>query len=709
MRRFLWLLLLAAQLPAQPFFPVSVWYGGGKARAPMVSRNPAAEREEWRKDLKQIRELGFNTVRLWVDWASSEPRRGEFHFEQAEQMLDLAEEAGLKAIIQIYTDSAPEWLGARYGDASFVTHTGMRIGSQAAPGYCLDHPGVRADVARFITALAERVKNRRAFYAWDLWSEPHIVNWVWMNYPVEFCYCPYTQGSFRDWLKNRYGSLDKLNASWYRTFEDWGQVEAPRYGTILSYTDFMDWKAFIGDKVQGDLKLRADAVRQARADYITTSHSDVPGVLTSPLNGWGNGDDWQMFNPISFYGTSLYPKHASSTAPWAPERFAMALEGTWSASRGRGFYVGELQAGQGATGVKVAEPVTGADLKLWALTAIAYGARAINYYAYYPMNSGYESNGYGMIELDGKITPRAREAGQLARAIQEHAGLILGAKPRAAEVAIVYNPLAYLAGGNTVAPGQRVREALQTHFKAFWERSIPVEFLHVDDVIAGRTSPYKIIFLPYPLMLPAAAADKLRDFVAAGGTLVSEARPAWNDERGFAHLRIPGAGLDAVFGAREALLRSPQSTEFTYRGEHVTGNVFEEHLEPYAGTEVLATFAGGQPAMTKAHYQKGSAVLIGTFLAPGQASTGRFLAALAEDAGVRLPVPVSNPAVEARILEGNGYRLLFLLNSSEKSQAVKVTLPGPGRDLLTGRQTGGAWEGTVEARGAVWLELRENK
>lgn len=699
-------LLLSAPLLAQDLFPVSVWYGGGKARAPMVSRDPAAEREEWRKDLRQIRELGFNTVRMWVDWATSEPRRGEFRFDQVDQMLELAEQAGLRVIIQMYTDSAPEWLGARYADASFVTHTGMRIGSQAAPGYCLDHPGVRSDLSRFVTALAARAKNSKAFYAWDLWSEPHIVNWVWMNYPVDFCYCQHTQARLREWLKSRYGTLEKLNASWYRTFEDWSQVEAPRYGTILSYTDLMDWKAFIADKIEGDLKLRADAVRRARADFITTSHSDVPGVLTSPLSGWGNGDDWQMFRPVNYYGTSLYPKHASSTAPWAPERLAMAMAGTWSASRGRGFYVGELQAGQGATGVKVAEPVTGNDLRLWALSAIAYGARAINYYAYYPMSSGYESNGYGMIELDGKITPRAREAGALAKAVHQNAPLILGAKPRAAEVAIVYNPLAYMTGGNTVAPGQRVREALQGHFKAFWERSIPAEFLHVDDVAAGRFAGYRIVFLPYPLMLPAAAAARLKDFVAAGGTLVSEARPAWNDERGFANLRIPGAGLDEVFGAREALLRSPESTEFTYAGEKVPGGVFEEHLEPYAGTEVLATFAGGQPAVTRARYGKGTAVLVGTFLAPGRPAAGRFLTALAEAAGVRPPLDPSNPAVDARTLVGPGYRLVFLLNPTDKPQPVKAALGSSGREVLSGRNVTGVWEGTVPARDAIWLELR---
>jgi beta-galactosidase len=61
----------APQRSPDPFVPIGVWYGGGTSRAPMVSRNPAAERDAWRRDLEAIRSLGFNSVKTWVDWASS--------------------------------------------------------------------------------------------------------------------------------------------------------------------------------------------------------------------------------------------------------------------------------------------------------------------------------------------------------------------------------------------------------------------------------------------------------------------------------------------------------------------------------------------------------------------------------------------------------------------------------------------------------------
>ncbi len=732
MVRLVLLLLLCATAQAQDFFPISVWYGGGKARAPMLVREPARERDAWRKDLQKIKSLGFNTVRMWADWASTEPQRGVYKLEYVDQMMDLAEEAGLRVIIQIYTDSAPEWLGKQYPDAAFITHLGMRIVSQASPGFCLDHPRVRDDVGRFISAVAERVAKRRAFYGWDLWSEPHIVNWVWMNFPVEFCWCPHTQAKFRDWLRGRHGSLEKLNAAWYRTFSTWDEVEAPRYGTILSYTDFMDWKAFVADKIESDLKHKADSVRRVRADFITTSHSDVPAVLTNPINGYGNGDDWHMYRAVDLYGTSLYPKHASSTAPWSAVQLAAAMDATFSASGGRGFYVGELQAGQGATGVRVADPVTGADLRLWALMSVAHGARAVNYYAFYPMNSGYESNGYGMIELDGTLTERSREAGRTAKVISENAALFLKSRPYAAEVGIVYNPLSYLTGGNTVGPGRNVRDSLMGIYRAFYERNIPAEFVHTDQFGAGNAAKalarYKTVILPYPLMLTSAAARGLREYVSAGGTLISEARPAWNDERGFANDRIPGAGLDEVFAAREAVLRSPESTEITLAsaaipgtagGDKFKGYGFEEHLQPGAGAEVLARFSGGEPAITSARFGKGRAVLIGSFVGigiekePGSAGA-RLLAGLAQQAGVKAPVELTGTLagarVEARVMEGNGYRLLFLLNHDQQQRSGRIALAQTGartgRDLFDGRTRALPLDFQLEPRGTMVLEIR---
>src|SRR6266550_4543162 len=80
----------APQRSPEPFVPIGVWYGGGTARAPMVVRDPAKEREAWKRDLAAIKALGFNSVKTWVDWASAEPERGHYRFDALNQLMSLA-------------------------------------------------------------------------------------------------------------------------------------------------------------------------------------------------------------------------------------------------------------------------------------------------------------------------------------------------------------------------------------------------------------------------------------------------------------------------------------------------------------------------------------------------------------------------------------------------------------------------------------------
>ncbi len=145
------------------FFPVAVWYGGGKARAPMIDRQARPKKEIWRKDVRQIKALGFNTVRAWIDWASGEPAEGRYDFETLDVLLELAEEEGLKLVLQVYMDSAPQWVGENFPDSLFVSSNGQAIRPESSPGYCRDHPGVRTADNAFYSALAHRARRSPAF------------------------------------------------------------------------------------------------------------------------------------------------------------------------------------------------------------------------------------------------------------------------------------------------------------------------------------------------------------------------------------------------------------------------------------------------------------------------------------------------------------------------------------------------------------------
>ncbi len=395
MSRALVFLLGMFPLFAADFLPMAVWYGGGKARAPMLEKNARAKKELWRKDVRQIKALGFNAIRTWIDWASGEPRQRQYDFENLDVILELAREEGLRVFLQVYMDSAPQWVGAKYPDSLFVSSNGQTVQPESSPGYCIDHPGVRSADLAFYQALAEHVRGNPAFAGWDLWSEPHVINWATPTYisNPEFCYCRNTVAKFRSWLRNKYGDLDRLNEAWYRRFDSWDQVEPSRLSTILSYADYIDWKMFIADKLGCDLHDRAAAVKAAAPTAIVTSHAAGVGLFASPHHWEGQSDDWTMAAQVDYYGTSFYPKHSAFVDRDSVWRAALLdFTRSFGFANGRGgFYIGELQGGFGTIALNVSPTVTPEDIRVWTWSAIARGAKGVNYYAWYPMSSGYES------------------------------------------------------------------------------------------------------------------------------------------------------------------------------------------------------------------------------------------------------------------------------------------------------------------------------
>jgi beta-galactosidase len=716
------------------FFPVSVWYAGGKARAPMLERYTPEKEGLWRKDLLQIKSLGFNTVRCWVEWTSNEAQEGMYDFSALEAVADLAGEVGLKLIVQVYIDSAPEWVGRKFPDAEFVASNGLPVRSQSSPGFCFDHPGVRAKILQFFSTAAKVLADKPAFYGWDLWSEPHIINWAEIYYLgdaeyLQFCYCPHTMARFREWLKKKYATLNRLNEAWYRTFREWEEVEPPRFGTILTYADYIDWKEFISDKLAEDLRMKADAVKKIVPDSVVTSHSAIPGLFSRP-NWNGTPDDRKMADAVDFYGVSIYPKHAWTIEPWpvffrsSGHDFARSMN--W---KNGGFYIGELQAGYGVFGMKLSLPVVGLDLRDWMWTAVGYGARAVNIYAYYPMSSGYESGGYGLVELDGKVTDRAIAAGLVARSITENMDLFLNSEPPESEIAILYNPLSHMVGGQQQFTGEgqpigynNLSESLQGIHRAFFTENIHVDFLHVADLASERAQRYKLLIAPYPVMM---TKDHIRDligYVERGGKLVAEARAGWNDERGFSSDIIPGGGLHEVFGCRETHVRPLRKTSelivktshktmpFLRKGDRLDTLFFEEGFQLIGDrSQVLAEFRNGEPAIVYSTFGKGEAIIVGSFIGSAfhhfqNANNARFFTGLAQWIGISNPIDVisadDDTLVEARILQNDSYTILFGFNRGEKKTKAEFTL------TLTGE----SWSARdLEKETDIPLILKENR
>ncbi len=689
------------------FFPFSVWYSGGTARAPMLSEITPYSEEEWRRDLKQIKALGFNTVRTWVEWAKCEPVRGEYNFGNLHLLMRLAEEVGLRVFIQMYVDSAPDWVAEAFPHALFETQSGIKVYPQSAPGACTDNSEVEEAVLNFYTETAKVASAYSNFFGWDLWSEPHIINWAHLDYVpnVQFCFCPGTRARFREWLMDKYERLDELNRAWYRNFTSWEQVDPPRFSTILSYTDFIDWKMFIYEKLVEDMRARYNAIRKGDQHNLITAHAVGASLFQSPYVGAGATDDFMMAEPLDFYGVSIYPKHNHPDRHWSVTTLRTVMDFTRSANREKGgWYVGELQAGHGTIALLISDPVVPDDHRIWAWSAIAKGAKGVNIYAYYPMSSGYEAGGYGLINLDGTLTERAVHAGEIASIVDRNQELFLSSTPVKAEIGIVYNPLSQMVGGmqRRDYPGAHTN-SLIGYFRAFADHNVPVDFIHREHVEKQELSQYKLVIIPWPIMITREAAEGIRTFVENGGYVLAEARIGWNDDRGYASEIIPGLGLHEVFGVREHEVRLRENTPIELEivnnthpatlnldaGHILNGSLYKKSVTPLDNRDVdiLARLDDGQPALTSAKFGNGEAMLVGSYLGMANhpnpvAGNEQFFMNLVDWAGIERPFTSSHDGntesyVEVRLQENENGFALFLINHSNSVEDVSVQLRTP--------------------------------
>jgi beta-galactosidase len=689
-------------------FPVSVWYSGGKARAPMLSTITSKSKQQWLDDLKQIKSLGFRMVRTWVSWSAVEPKAGQYHFDNLRLLMRLAKQVGLKVFIQMYDDSAPEWVGKKYGkDALFRTQSGDKIIPQAAPGYSLDNPGVRKSIATFFRKPAQVAIQYPNFYGWDVWSEPHIINWVIIPWKknAQYGFNPYTQKRFRKWLKHKYRTLDRLNKAWGRTYLNWKDVTAPRFSTILSYTDFIDWKLFLYHKIASDLRMKYNAIRSVDSNHVITAHASPPSLFSSPLNGKDAANDFQRAKQLDYYGLSVYPKHGDHETNWPTWLLEAELDFSYSANEQHGgFYVGELQSGQGTVGLSIGDPVTSGDIREWAWTAVASGAKALNFYAYYPMSSGYESGGYGLINLNGTLTQRSKTAGKIAKIIHKNDRVFVHSVPVKPEIALVYNPLAQMIGGYEnigKSTGRLHTDALVGYYRFFAKNNIPVDFIDRRDLAKSDLSRYKLIIVPYSLIFTERAAQGLKKYVAQGGHVVGDARMAWNNIQGYASRNIPGMGLSKLFGVREAKIKKRKEVTIDIadtgsvltsglEGKHLIGTFFAESLQRLPDSQhkvqVLATFADGAPAIASSRYGKGATLFIGSFLGlanqtlpDAHRNNDSFFRNLIDWANVQLPLNAASAGkngVQVRLQKNRkaDTYLLFIINHTKTEKSVSFDL-----------------------------------
>lgn len=227
-------------------------------------------------------------------------------------------------------------------------------------------------------------------------------------------------------------------------------------------------------------------------------------------------------------------------------------------------------------------------------------------------------------------------------------------------------------------------------------------------------SGYKLLVAPMLFMLKPGVAERLKQFVANGGTLVCTYLTGCVNETNLCFTGgWPGDGLRNLFGLwneeldgftpqdRQSLVMISDNS-LGLQGEFVAVEFAERiHLE---GATALATyghdFYAGEPAVTVNRFDNGRAYYLAA--RTGDDFLAAFYGRLVADAELATCLPSGNPAgVHGHLRTDGRRRFLFLYNCNR--DAVTVNLGAlPGRNLLEGGERVGSL--TLPGYGSTVLE-----
>ncbi len=680
-------------------------------------RPPFPGRECWERDMANMAQLGFNTVKLWAVWNWIEAKRGELDFSELDELCSLASRNGLGVVINTIPEGAPHWSLAGNADALYRTARGEQIAqggppnlpSAGWPGLCMDKPEAAALVAGFIRAVAAHYRDERNVVAIDVWNEPHLE--PMFDYRGELlCYCDHSRAAFRAWLANKYGTIEALNKAWFRKLSSWEEIDPPpRFGT---WTDMLDWRLFWMANLARQLRLRVEAARQGAPGKTIQTHVAYSATLGNKLSGGlANelGDEFSLAKEVDVFGLSSFPKWLQGKDH--PFVHLAHNEVVAEASRGKRFYQVELQGGGGKAGFLGGEVPTAGDVAVWNYNTAAAGGKGVLYWQYAPEPAGLESPGFGLTAFDGGNNERSLAAGRCARELTDTR---LDSARRVLPVNAIYlsrksEALCFCADRREDLYAGSAAGA----YRAAYQARIPVRFVHEDYVDTITDEGVKSLYVPMALSLSERELHALRRFVEAGGTLVGEAATGLYDESGALdqasraltelfgvdHAELdafPDWGFaDAVYESAAFKTASPDALPLQAgsldagAGKGIAAFSCAQYrrlVVPRAGTEPLARFADGLPAATSRPLGLGRAVFVASFAAleyhlRGTAATGNFIAGFFIPGGypqlrsIKLrgeaaesPSPALQPVV--RLLETDeGYALAAV---NHRKEAVRV-------------------------------------
>lgn len=638
----------------------------------------------WKEDDLLMRWAHVNLATVGVfSWALLEPEEGRFDFGWLDAHLDRLHANGVAVDLATPTASPPPWFTLAHPDAMPVTQDGVRLVHGSRDTYCLAAPAYRQAAVRIAEALATRYGDHPAVAMWHVHNEYATV-----------CWCDHSAAAFREWLRARYGTLDAVNdawgtAFWSQCYGSWEEILPPRATQWHRNPGLaLDFRRFWSDEALAAYREQRDAIRaHTTPDRPVTTNLMLPGYQVLDLWAFGRESD--------FVGIDHYP---------AAPGLGGAADTAFGADRARSFGGGKpwLLIEQGTSTVYAGDRTLAkepGDILRHSLGHIARGSDGALFFQWRQSKAGAELWHSAMVPHAGPDSRVFREVADAGAAVAR-LGEIAGARVRA-QAAVLHDSDAWWALDGQGLPSAELdyHGELRRAHRALWDAGITTDIAHPAGPDLSR---YRLLVAPALYLLSDTAAEALRGWVHAGGTLLVQHFCGVVDERHHARLGgYPAEPLRNALGVRVEEFRPLAAGAALRLSDGSTGTAWSESLRLTDAAEPVTTYTqgmlAGRPAVTRHQYGAGVAWYASTRL--DEAAYRGLVGRLLTEAAVtpELPTP---PGVEAvrRWAPDGSRNWLFLLNHTDES----ATVAAEGLDLLTGRPTTPAGL-TLPPRGAAVL------
>ncbi len=622
------------------------------------------------EDIRLMREAKVNCVSVGIfAWAALEPAEGVYDFGWLDQVMDRLWSAGIRVILATPSGARPAWLAQKYPEVLRVDEYFHRHHFGGRHNHCPSSPVYREKVRAIDTALAERYAHHPAVILWHLSNE----------YSGD-CRCPLCQERFRQFLRERYGSLEALNDHWWTGFwsmkySDWSQVEPPSaIGQDANPAMWVDWRRFSTQQCKDFILMEKAAVQlvdpgipvtanlmQRFWDYDYFSLAEAIDVVSwDSYPAWGQGDDLREASEHAMTHNLMRSLKDSDY---------LLMESTPSLVNWHSVN-------------KVKKP--GMHL-LASMLPLAHGSDSVLYFQWRKGRGGAEMFHGAVVGHDGTSDTRTfREVREVGEALQKLEKLY-GKEKSPAKVCILFDwnnwwALDYAQIGRK--GDMRYPDTVNAHHRALWKAGISVDFR--DCRRETDLSRYSLVIAPMLFMFRNGIDEKLADFVRRGGTLVATYCTGVIGEDGLAWLGPTPHGLTETLGIRtmeldtlcdgeaNALVRDRDQWQVSRFCEVIRADTAEV-IGRY-GRDYYA----GQPCLTVNHVGSGRAYYLAA--EPEEAFLHSFYAELSASLHIPRPVQASLPDGVA-VQERGG--AVFVMNFA--SEPRDIDLGFSARDLLTDR------------------------